>query len=384
MIAPLQTSQIDRVRDALATVRRDSPARFRSVFTLGEGWEACADENLDGAADALAAARLMKRHKDGLLRSRFMVRRFQGRWLITDFPWRRGIDSAFPLYPESEYFVRHMQVPDGAEVLDLCTGSGIYAIFAAERARHVVAVDINPRALALAKLNLALNGVADRVELRQGDLYGPVAGERFDYICANPPFEPVPPGIEYYLHSDGGSDGLAVVRRLLAGIAEHLCKRGVLEMVSFSLGAAGRLLLTDTVRVPPGFAGCARVLAGPASLREFAGRFRRWPGGDVDAWLAQHERARLVELYVLFLRCQAAAGATVSMSNWVVEASRAEELSRWTEPTPGSTSIDRWICDGSGNRSPWLSHSSSCSGSDGSFPCSLPLPRGSGSCFWSC
>jgi SAM-dependent methyltransferase len=332
MITALSPSDIEEIRRALDTFRREDPEGVRSMFVHGREWRPCVAGSAAAAANRLVEASLIEQNADGLLRSRFMIRHLEGRWLITDFPWRPERDSVFPLYPESEYFVKRMRVPEGGRALDLCTGCGIYAIFAAERARHVVAVDINPRALAFAETNLALNGVADRVELRQGDLFEPVAGERFDYICANPPFEPVPPGTEYYLHSDGGPDGLAAVRRLLAGFPNHLSNRGALEMVSFSLGGDGRLLLTDEVNVPRGFAGQVRILADPVSLSDFAERFRRWPGADMDVWLAENAGQGLSELYLLFLRCQRDAAASDPESGW--EVGRAEErLRAWTDPS---------------------------------------------------
>ena len=71
--------------------------------------------------------------------------------------------------------------------LDVGTGNGIQALLAARHAEHVVATDVNERALAFARFNVALNGV-ENVELRQGSFLEPVAGERFDLVVANPPY----------------------------------------------------------------------------------------------------------------------------------------------------------------------------------------------------
>ena len=59
-------------------------------------------------------------------------------------------------------------------------------MLAADHAEHVVAVDLNPRALWLTELNCRLNGIAN-VECRKGDLFEPVAGETFDLVVTNPP-----------------------------------------------------------------------------------------------------------------------------------------------------------------------------------------------------
>ena len=57
--------------------------------------------------------------------------------------------------------------------LDVGTGGGIQALLAAQHARHVVATDVNPRALAYTQLSAALNGL-ENVEPRQGSLFEPI------------------------------------------------------------------------------------------------------------------------------------------------------------------------------------------------------------------
>jgi HemK-related putative methylase len=73
-------------------------------------------------------------------------------------------------------------------VLDLGTGSGIGAVFAARRGATVVAVDINPEAVRCARINALLNRADERIEVRLGDLFEPVRGEMFDLVLFNPPF----------------------------------------------------------------------------------------------------------------------------------------------------------------------------------------------------
>lgn len=75
-----------------------------------------------------------------------------------------------------------------AAVLDMGTGSGVCALFAARHARRVVAVDINPEAVRCATVNALMNRLDARIDIRQGDLFAPVGNERFDLILFNPPF----------------------------------------------------------------------------------------------------------------------------------------------------------------------------------------------------
>src|SRR5580704_5686959 len=62
------------------------------------------------------------------------------------------------------------------EVLDMGTGSGVCAVFAARHARRVVAVDINPAAVRCTGINALLNRLEHRIDVRLGDLFAPVSG----------------------------------------------------------------------------------------------------------------------------------------------------------------------------------------------------------------
>jgi HemK-related putative methylase len=75
-----------------------------------------------------------------------------------------------------------------SEVLDMGTGSGVCAMFAAKYARRVVAVDINPAAVRCTEINARLNHLEHKIDVRHGDLFAAVPGERFDLILFNPPF----------------------------------------------------------------------------------------------------------------------------------------------------------------------------------------------------
>jgi len=76
----------------------------------------------------------------------------------------------------------------GKSVLDLCTGTGIVAVKAAQRgADVVVAVDLNPEAVRNAKLNAEKLGL-NQIEVREGFLFEPIDDQRFDVIAINPPY----------------------------------------------------------------------------------------------------------------------------------------------------------------------------------------------------
>jgi carbamoyltransferase len=119
-------------------------------------------------------------------------------------------------------------VPPGASVLDLCTGTGVQALQQADKADRIIAVDINPRAAAIARINAQLNGVPN-VTVRVGDLYAPLRRgrlrERFDVIIANPPFVASPYAAAASYHS-GGATGDRVLQRIVAGFDAHLSEGG--------------------------------------------------------------------------------------------------------------------------------------------------------------
>ena len=90
-----------------------------------------------------------------------------------------------------EFFASQLdssRIGPNAEVLDMGTGSGVCAVFAARLARRVVAVDINASAVRCARINALLNRVDDTIDVRHGDLFDPIRGERFDLVLFNPPF----------------------------------------------------------------------------------------------------------------------------------------------------------------------------------------------------
>ncbi len=123
-------------------------------------------------------------------------------------------------------------------VLDLCTGSGCLAILAAlafPRAR-IDASDLSAGALALARRNVKSHRLGDRIALHRGDLFAPLAGQRYDLIISNPPYVdakamarlPTEYRHEPRLALAAGDDGLAVVRRILADAPRYLTRYGAL------------------------------------------------------------------------------------------------------------------------------------------------------------
>lgn len=111
--------------------------------------------------------------------------------------------------------------PDPCEsLLELCAGTGIAALIAAQRyARRSWACDLSGRCTHFARFNALLNGI-ENVQAVQGDLYKPVNGMRFERIVAHPPY--VPAEEQRLMFRDGGQDGEQILRGIVEGIPEHL------------------------------------------------------------------------------------------------------------------------------------------------------------------
>jgi release factor glutamine methyltransferase len=145
-------------------------------------------------------------------------------------------------------------------VCDLCTGCGAIAVGIAKNVAEakVVATDISESALAVAARNVEKHQLADRIELRQGDLFDPLVPQldQFDLIACNPPYvstaeyEALDKNVKDYeprtaLHA--GEGGLDVYRRIVERVAQFLKPDGILLLeIGYMQGPAVRELLEQT------------------------------------------------------------------------------------------------------------------------------------------
>ena len=137
------------------------------------------------------------------------------------------------IIPRSHIAFLLKKLGEPQRVLDLCTGSGCLAALAARAfpKAEVVASDLSADALAVAKKN-----VGARVRLVKSDLFHALKGERFDLILSNPPYvdaaamRELPPEYRHEprLALAAGSDGLALVHRILREAPSQLTPRGLL------------------------------------------------------------------------------------------------------------------------------------------------------------
>ena len=194
----------------------------------------------------------------------------------------QGEEGPAPGAPEPDAPEPDALAPDAPEhllVADLCTGSGCIACSLASEhpLAHVVATDVAPEAVALARENVAALGLAGRVDVVACDLgegVDPALMGAFDLVVSNPPYVPtavmaeVPREVadfEPALALDGGQDGLDVFRRLLPWCARALRPGGAcaFELHETCLDAAAALAREAgfaDVRTVRDLAGRPRVL----------------------------------------------------------------------------------------------------------------------------
>lgn len=169
------------------------------------------------------------------------ISKVNGFYVVTDKVDYNKHDQVFPLHPENQFYLDEINNKiKNAKVLEIGLGSGVLSIGAIKAgAKNVVGLEINPRAKMFAGYNLLINNCEDRIEIRNGnvkDIFKSVKGERFDYIISNPPFEPTPPSVDYYLHSSGGIYGLDFVEKIFKDLDNYLSNNGCAQIVTFAPG----------------------------------------------------------------------------------------------------------------------------------------------------
>lgn len=169
-----------------------------------------------------------------------------GIWMFYEVPNQ----SASAYFGQDSVALLSRQVPVvGGRCLDLCSGPGIQALYAAKQGESVVSVEVNLLAADLARINALMNDLDEQIEVRCGDLYRVVkSDERFDRITANPPLLPLPEEIPYVFIGHGGDDGFKVTWRILKGLSEHLAENGTAQIIGFGLGHSGEPLFAEPLR----------------------------------------------------------------------------------------------------------------------------------------
>lgn len=244
----------------------------------------------------LEAEGLVRAHA-GLVSAPLRITPFAGFLLLHD-PWGQSLlprDYVGGPNEAAETLVHLTVRRPVAAALDLGTGCGVQALLASRHVDRVLATDLNPRACAFAELNTRLNGV-ENVEVRSGNLFEPVEGERFDLILANPPYV-ISPASDLLFRDSGLAPG-ELCRTVLAEAARHLRVGGfACVLVNWGTNAtAGRWDVPRSWTQGHGCDVCAFSF-GPEPALPYAARWSEPPASaddnahaeEVRRWLAFYE-----------------------------------------------------------------------------------------------
>lgn len=252
---------------------------------LADGWLVpAADDGADGGRDSSGTG-------DGPVRATVDVRPYAGPegqdwWVVADLGCAVGGASGAGT-PEGAHGPDVVLGVGGASTtlagitvrrpvaraLDIGAGSGLQALHAAQHAHDVTATDLNPRALAVTALTLALSGVP-AADLREGSLFDPVADEEpYGLIVSNPPFV-ISPGARL-TYRDGGMAGDELCRTLVERSADRLARGGHCQLLANWEHRDGE---------------------------DWRDRLRSWVPAGCDAWIVQREVQDVTQYAELWLR----------------------------------------------------------------------------------
>lgn len=179
--------------------------------------------------EELLDARLLSK-EENKVRSAFGVVPIKGAYVVEKMGLRSMGRSAYIFADVIESVLSRRKSTESW--VDLCTGTGVYPVLFGSKVNSVYGVDIDPRALKIAELNLEANGVRN-VSLLQSDGFESLQGE-FDLITFNPPFGFLPRNYYDSYIGNGGYLGIEVSEKLLVGAMSHLAPQGEAHMITMS------------------------------------------------------------------------------------------------------------------------------------------------------
>jgi Methyltransferase small domain len=199
-----------------------------------------ADRALPLLVDGLAGCGLLLASADEVraaLDCRPYADETHGWWVVSDLtpgldgePIRVDADHVLGVSPASTSLAQLTTRREVGTALDLGTGCGVQALHLSTHAARVVATDVNARALAITVFNAALNEVV--IDVRDGSLWDPVAGETYDLITTNPPFVISPATDPRLVYRDSGLPGDQVVEAIVRSAPTHLSAGGWCHVVA--------------------------------------------------------------------------------------------------------------------------------------------------------
>jgi SAM-dependent methyltransferase len=192
---------------------------------------------VDEAANALSPLDLAElihagllQREDGRVCSLLQAQSYRGLIFFSDFLHNDHADDfVLPIGPAGHYLAGLTIRKSVNSALDLGCGCGVQALLAAQHCTRVTATDVNPRALALTRLNADFNGFSN-IEIIEGSFFDPVQGYTFDLVLANLPYVIAPQN--KLLYRDSVQPGDAGVRRLIRELPAYLAEGGYAQLLA--------------------------------------------------------------------------------------------------------------------------------------------------------
>jgi len=178
----------------------------------------------------------------------------------TSFPYQTEVaGSSFTIYPgvfspryfeSSEVFISMLDFYEEEDFLDLGTGCGVAAIFAARAgARRVLATDISAAAVANARRNIGIHGFQEVAIAQQSDVFDNIAAdEKFSTVFWNTPWVWAPASYKLngVVESAVCDPGYGSLRKFLRQARRHIAPNG---RILVGTGSFARMdLFEDMVR----------------------------------------------------------------------------------------------------------------------------------------
>lgn len=200
------------------------------LFYLGESVNPdCIDDRVQNLTSGLVNMGFLEREsKTRFLTSNYLIMPYYGKYMIIDyFPEKK---RQFDIYLGDDSFdlVHYCSDLYGNKALDLCTGSGIQALFLTDRFNEVTGCDINSRVARLFDYNRKINNI-ENLRFINSNLFEVIEGS-FDAIVMNPPFVALPEDIGLYpLAGYGGPLGTDTIEKAVKSLPEYLNTDGTFK-----------------------------------------------------------------------------------------------------------------------------------------------------------
>jgi SAM-dependent methyltransferase len=155
----------------------------------------------------------------------FQIRMVEDSIIVTDRPisnWRAEAHYIDPLWGGPTLYKLLIREP-ARHVLDLGCGCGVMGLVASRFSDRVLGIDINPRAVVVARLNVALNGI-ENIDIVESDLFTAARGQTFDRILFNSPT-----GFELRPRSELEA-GEEILERFFSEVLGHLDQDGYVQL----------------------------------------------------------------------------------------------------------------------------------------------------------